>query len=161
MKELRLSNGMFAKVDDEDYDWLSKTKWQVYRVKKTDLYYARHEYRENGISKHINMHRYIYEKYNKHCPPLIDHADRDGLNNTKINLRECDWGLNHHNAKKRKEGCLIGVNKAGENRFRARIMKNKKSKHLVYFKTEQEAHEAFKKASLEIYGEYSPFWKRA
>lgn len=31
-KEIVLDNGMKAKVDDEDYDWLVKYKWNAIRI---------------------------------------------------------------------------------------------------------------------------------
>ena len=32
MKEIPLGNNQFAKVDDEDYDWLIKYKWYACKV---------------------------------------------------------------------------------------------------------------------------------
>ena len=32
MKEIPLGNGQFAKVDDEDYDWLNRYKWYACKV---------------------------------------------------------------------------------------------------------------------------------
>ncbi len=54
MKEIPLGNGLFTKVDDEDYEWLNQYKWYAYKVGgKT---FAAHD-RPDG--KRVYMHNVI------------------------------------------------------------------------------------------------------
>lgn len=67
--------GLYAKVDDEDYDELSKIKWHL-----NDSGYAVN--RKNGIT--TRMHRLV----NKTPDGLFtDHKNHDRLDNRKFNLR--------------------------------------------------------------------------
>ncbi len=43
MKEIPLDNGQFAKVDDEDYEWLSQYKWYAYYDPQRGQTYAAHD----------------------------------------------------------------------------------------------------------------------
>jgi len=43
MKEIPLSNGQFAKVDDQDYEWLSHYNWYAYYDPQRGITYAAHD----------------------------------------------------------------------------------------------------------------------
>ncbi len=43
MKEIPLDNGQFAKVDDEDYEKLSRYKWYAYYDPERKMTYAAHD----------------------------------------------------------------------------------------------------------------------
>ena len=43
MKEIQLGDGRSAKVDDEDYKWLSKYKWYTYYDPEQEKTYAAHD----------------------------------------------------------------------------------------------------------------------
>ncbi len=43
MKEIPLGNGLNAKVDDEDYEWLSAYSWYAYYDSKRGMTYAAHD----------------------------------------------------------------------------------------------------------------------
>lgn len=47
MKQIELSKGFFAKVDDADYDWLNQWNWHVNQKKKGLVRYA-HRGESNG-----------------------------------------------------------------------------------------------------------------
>ena len=42
MKEIPLGKGLNAKVDDEDYEWLSAYSWYAYYDSKRGMTYAAH-----------------------------------------------------------------------------------------------------------------------
>ena len=96
MKVIQLTRGYVAKVDDADYDALSRFFWQVRvapKVKTTRLYAIR-TCREFGKKRTIMMHRQIVVP----GPDLlVDHVDNDGLNNTRANLRVCTASQNAMN----------------------------------------------------------------
>ena len=43
MKEIPLDNGLTAKVDDEDYEWLSRNSWYAYYDPQRGMTYATHD----------------------------------------------------------------------------------------------------------------------
>jgi len=93
MKIIKLTQNKVAFVDDEDFEYLNKFKW--YAQKGGNTFYAvRNEYL-NGKHKQIRMHRVVLSVLDKKI--MVDHADRNGLNNTKLNLRLCDNAENQWN----------------------------------------------------------------
>lgn len=95
MKKIKLSRGLFAKVDNKNYLWLSKYKWHA--LKCRNVYYATRSVRQsNGKPTGILMHREILhlERGDKRQG---DHRDWDTLNNCEDNLRICTHGENLRN----------------------------------------------------------------
>ena len=84
MKFIELTQGKRAKVDDEDYEWLSKFNWWAERHHKI-RWYAMTAYYFNGGHCNMAMHRIIMGVKDKHS--LVFHEDCDTLNNQKRNLR--------------------------------------------------------------------------
>ena len=100
MKEIPLTQGYVALIDDEDYELVSKYKWHV-RVCNTN------KYANSNVQKKrttMSMHRLIMGF------PVglqIDHCDHNGLNNQKSNLRVCTKDENNRNR-------IIGKNKSSK-----------------------------------------------
>ena len=84
----------------------------------------------------------------------IDHRDGVGSNNRINNLREATRPQNASN-QRRKKGYHYMKNRSKP--WHAQIMVNYKSKSLGYYRTEAEAAAAYKKASLELHGAFSPY----
>lgn len=74
--------GLHAKVDDEDYEWLSRQKWSVTGKKRGGARYAVRGVTSRGYRITISMHSLITGY------AMTDHIDGDGLNNQRANLRE-------------------------------------------------------------------------
>lgn len=150
MKLIPLTQGLFTKVDDEDYEYLIKYKWFAHYSKSTDTYYVQHV--EKG--KCLHMHREIMK-----TPDWLfaDHIDGDTLNNQKSNLRNCTRQENNRNKRKKTVygSKYKGVNKRSENRYISKIKVNEKSTIIGTFKTEKEAAIAYNEKALLIFGEFA------
>ena len=92
--------------------------------------------------------------YGEHPKQQIDHIDCDKLNNAISNLRDVDQFVNQHNrkaARKDSSTNLIGAIK-DHDKYRAQIRINNNSVFLGTFDTAIEAHNAYKKAKIELHG---------
>ena len=109
--------------------------------------------------KHFLYHRIAWLLFFKEWPSQeIDHRDGNPLNNKIENLRLATRTQNCQNqrlSKVNKVG-LKGVQKRS-NLFRSRIQVNKKSIHLGYFKTREEAHLAYQNAARHYFSDFSRF----
>ncbi len=135
MKEINLTKGLNAIVDDADFDFLIKFKWCASGGHKTD-YAVRGK---NG--RIIQMHRLIMGD-----PPFlraqVDHIDGNGLNNQRHNLRWCTKAQNRRNEPKRKgySNKFKGVSfDPRREKFRCYIKIAGKQQWLGYFSSEVEA----------------------
>jgi hypothetical protein len=145
MKKIKLTNGMIAKIDDEDFEKVSAYNWNY-----KDTGYARTTSRP-----HILMHHFIMGKIEG---KVIDHIDRDKLNNQKSNLRFCSQSQNSINKDKKKKCSskykgVIWKERLGK--WECRIKKNKKLYYLGLFENEIEAALQYNKKAIELYGEFA------
>ena len=156
MKEIPLTQGKFAIVDDEDYDKINSFKWHSHRMKNTNRYYAGHFFKINGKYKYYHMHKFIMDSIG--IDNIIDHIDGNGLNNQKSNLRICSFSDNIKNQKKRinsksKYKGVYHIKKSGM--YRARIQADGKRLHLGCFVNEIDAAIAYNNAALMYFGEFA------
>ncbi len=134
MKEIKLTRGKVALVDDEDFIWLNHHNWHAV-WDYSNWYAVRH--------RGIRMHREIMkaEKGQE-----VDHKDGNGLNNQKENLRPATRMQNarntkkHSNSKSRFKGVWLHPT---SKRWQARITVNKERIHLGFFAKEQDAAAAY------------------
>ncbi|MCC2485004.1 HNH endonuclease [Bacillus pacificus] len=107
--------------------------------------------RLNG--KNVLIHRLIMEAKEGE---LIDHINRNKLDNRKENLRIVTPQQNVTNQ------TFKGVtfNKFKE-KYQARLQVNKKRKSLGYYDTQEEAIKAYQRAHAKAFGEFSPYYKKA
>jgi hypothetical protein len=100
MKEIKLTKGQVALVDDKDFEELNNFKWQAWWNKDTESFYVHRSISTGGRKdrkvKTIKMHRFIN---NTPKNLLCDHADHNTLNNQKYNLRNCTHCNNNANAR--------------------------------------------------------------
>jgi hypothetical protein len=148
MKNIPLNHGLFAIVDDEDYDYLMAFKWYAYfRHGNT---YARTAIWGNGKTKVIWMHRLIIGAI---MPSHVDHKDHNGLNNQKNNLRLCTPQQNRFNSK---PNGYKGVKLVkSTNRFESRIKFDGRLIQLGTFGKAKDAAMAYNKKAIELFGEFA------
>jgi hypothetical protein len=154
MKEIPLTGGYTAIVDDEDFERVSQFKWFAEDHRHT-MYAKRNVRREDGGWTSERLHRFILG------PPdgiAVDHIDRNGLNNRRENLRIATASENQHNRGKAVNNTsgYIGVSwhkKSGK--WQAMIKVNGGAKHLGLFACPVAAAKARDKAAIELHGEFA------
>lgn len=82
LQQIRLSKGLYALVDSEDYDWLMQWTWYASNESRGTKWYAIR--RENG--KKIRMHVAVWVRHNGPVPKglVIDHVNHNSLDNRKF-----------------------------------------------------------------------------
>lgn len=103
MRLIKLTKGLFAKVDDELFEKLNVHKWHA--SGKSGKEYAARRMKDYEINPrgHIYMHQQIMN-----CIEDVDHFDGDRLNNQKYNLRPCTDAQNLQNTSLTKNQKGIG-----------------------------------------------------
>jgi len=170
MKLIELTQGRVAIVDNEDFKWLSKWKWNYARRGKTG-YAERHD---NSKPKRplILMHVAIIQHHKQwKRGKQVDHIDTCGCDNRKVNLRLATSGEQKANEglKSNNTSGVTGVNwKKDCGKWRAYIKVNGKWIHLGYYDdmNKDRAIAVRRKAEIKYFGEYQydktklcPLWK--
>lgn len=112
--------------------------------------------RPAGFKMSTTIHRWlIFDGANGGT--VIDHCDRDKLNNRRSNLRKCSQGENSKNRLLGRNNVsgVKGVSKATSGRWRARIWKDRKEIWIGVFDTIEEAQTAYDKAATKLHGEFA------
>lgn len=150
MKQIPLTQGKVALVDDADFQHFNQWKWHYHHG-----YAERTEYigGDGYKSKAVYMHNEIMQ------PPVgmeVDHRDGDGLNNQRYNLRNSTHAQNSTNRGKRSDNTsgYIGVYKYN-NGWMAQLMKDGEYVLSKAFPTAIEAARARDKAAREHFGEFA------
>ena len=153
MKTIQLTQSKLAIVDDENYESLSKYKWQAIKIRHT--YYAVRSVKKPNPGL-IYMHRQIL---NTPIGLKTDHINHNGLDNRLINIRICTPSQNNQNSKcysKSKSSKYKGVSWSKYfNCWAARIKYNKHLSHIGYFKTEIEAAKAYNEQAIKLFGDFA------
>lgn len=153
MKEIPLTQGFVALVDDEDYEWLIQHKWYILRTKSGNLYAQTRKKTPKNKSGVETMHRMIL------APPpgkLVDHIDRNGLNNQRNNLRIADKRINGINRRMHSNNTsgYRGVSET-TNGWLATIWNGEKGEFIGYYETAEEAARAWDREAIRLRGEYA------
>ncbi len=101
------------------------------------------------FKKKVHVHRLIWFWVHGEWPRIIDHIDRDRLNNKLSNLRNVDDGVNARNKSMRRnnKSGAVGVHWGiAAKKWVAQIVLNKKTHHLGVFETVEEASIAYQSA---------------
>ena len=151
IRYIPLTRGKYAIVDAADYAWLSQYKWFANGNERTGFYAAR------WLPNHkmLLMHRAIMD------PPegmIVDHINRNSLNDRRRNLRICTRKQNVRNGgpSRRSSSRFKGVSfcrKSGK--WIASISYNGKSMYLGSFDDEIEAARAYDRKARELFGEFA------
>lgn len=144
-----LTQGQFAKVDAEDYEFINQWKWCAHWDRGANSYYAKRQSSKADGQRTLLMHRVVLG--------LAwgdgrqgDHINGDTLDNRKSNLRIANSAENGANrgANKNNASGFKGVSwHTGGKAWRAQIRINRRAIHLGMFKTAEEAYVAYREAA--------------
>ena len=154
-RKIPLTQGQYAIVDPDDYPRLSKYKWRICKTKGKNVLYAERSTRlPNGKYSRVLMHRQLI-----HVPEgfVIDHINRNGLDNRKANLRPATIAQNAWNSRKRKnrfgyKGVWFAKDKG---KFRAAVWHNNKREYLGYFNSPRQAAKVYDHAARKFHKEFA------
>ena len=153
MREIQLTQGQVALVDDEDFEWLNQWKWFAYASKTRKVFYAARQLpRVNGKQFTFYMHHEIIGR-----PPKgfeVDHRNGRGTDNQRHNLRHVTRRQNCQNRKNVISSSKYpGVSwyERGK-KWQVHIVINGTNKYLGRFVDEEKAFEVYCQA-VEAIGE--------
>lgn len=149
MKQIPLTQGQFAKVDDWWYDYLMQWKWHAEFDKNTKSYYAA---RLDSSRKKIYMAREIM---NTPKEMICDHINHETLNNQEHNLRNVTNSQSSMNRRLRSDNILREkcVTKNGSG-FLVRVVVEGKRVFCKTYRTIGEARKERDKAIKKHHGEF-------
>lgn len=149
MKEIQLSQGFIARVDDADFDWLSQWSWHV--LLSSPVAYAKRCELRDGKRCTVLMHREILG----FPDAQIDHIDFDGLNNQRANLRTATQSQNCiRKPKIRGLSRFKGVSRA-KSKWLAEIFCRGMRHRIGLFVTQEAAALAYNSKAKELFGEFA------
>lgn len=147
MKQIPLTQGKFALVDDSDYQWLNRWKWYAQHshggfraVRRVNL--------PNGKRPLIHMSREILglRSNDRH---VADHINHNSCDNRRVNLRSA---TPRENSRNRNLDRTKGYHRdRASGKYKASIMVRGKPKHLGLWNTPAMAHHAYVKAKLKYH----------
>ena len=146
MREIPLTRGLSAIVDDEDYDEMSRFPWHAVKTPGGSTFYA--------ARRCVRMHNQIMNVSSTGIE--VDHENGNGLDNRRSNLRLATRTEQLWNTRRRSDNTsgYKGVSSFRE-RWRAEITVNGRRVHLGLFDDPADAGHAYDAAALEYFGEFA------
>lgn len=145
--EIPLLHGRIMLIDDADAALIVGRPWHAITARSTF-------YGQAGDDTTVLAHRLVMS-----APKgtIIDHINRNGLDNRRENLRLCTTSQNHANrpAPVNNTSGYKGVVKARSGRWAARITVGFKARHLGTYDDPWDAAEAYNAAAVEAWGEFA------
>ena len=158
MKMIKLTQGQFALVDDDMYEDLDKHKWCADLNKSMNKYYAIRRGKKldgNNCGKKLYMHRVVSGAIQGE---VIDHINRNTLDNRGINLRKCTKSENAMNrgAQGNNSSGYKGVSfDKSRNKWSVDIWIAGKKNTLGRFPSKNDAARAYNLAARMYHGEFA------
>lgn len=112
---------------------------------------------ENGKTKSFRVHQLVAMAFLGHEPcgmkVVVDHINHDKTDNRLDNLRLVDNRTNSNNRRNAGSSKYTGVSIARNNKYKkwqSKIQVSGKRIHLGYFRTQEEAHNAYQQKLMEL-----------
>lgn len=147
VKKIPLTQGLFALVDDADFDYLNQWKWCVRKIRGVPRYAGRGGSKRGTI---VYMHREILKGFVE-----VDHADGNGFNNRRYNLRGSTRQENSFNMERRIGSRFRGVYQSYRGFWIAQIKHDGRAKYLGQFSSADLAASAYDSAAIKLYGKFA------
>lgn len=147
----QLPSGHYFYFDDEDIDLVNSYKWHIQKG------YVATEVGSRKLNqrKVFHLHRLIL---GASPGQLVDHRDRDPLNNRRENLRLSTRSTNGMNRTRQANNTSgfkgVSLHKP-TGKYRAYITINRQTRHLGLFPNPEEAYEVYLLAARELHGEFA------
>lgn len=151
-KKIPLTQGQFAIVDDNMFEYLNQWKWYAFKTTYGGFMAVRSICGNKDI-KSVYMHREIM-RFPKGKD--IDHIDHNTLNNQEHNIRVCSRSQNHQNRRKiRGSSQYKGVCwHKHSGKWQVKITVNKKRMQIGLYANEIEGAKAYDKEAKKYFGEF-------
>ncbi|WP_087139080.1 HNH endonuclease [Brevundimonas diminuta] len=147
-----LTGGLTTKVSAEDFGELSKYRWSASHKNSGVPRAVRRRRKSDGCGPaQVYMHRQIM---GDPTGQVVDHINRDPLDNRRENLRLCTAAENVRNRSPASGRTFKGVFRNGR-RWTARIRINGVLENLGTYDTAKEAATHYDKRAAEAWGEYA------
>lgn len=150
MRQISLTRGAVAIVDDEWFPILSRWNWYL-----TNMGYAARKIGGRHGKETVFMHRYVLMASSGR---VVDHINGDRLDNRTGNLREVISRHNYYNRGRQKNNKTgfkgVCFDKSRE-KFFAHIQKDGKQYNLGRFNTAHEAAKAYDRAAIDLHGYFA------
>lgn len=153
MREIPLSKGYVALVDDEDYERVAQFKW--WASENDGAIYAKTTiYVPNGPSRKLYMHRFIL---NAKRGEYVDHIHHRTLDNRKSEIRIATARGNSANQRVRadKTSRFKGVCIHPDGKWAAYVKTEHRTRYLGLFSDESDAARAYDAAARSLFGEFA------
>jgi hypothetical protein len=148
IRYIPLTRGRYAIVDAKNYEWLSRHKWSLHTAGQGKTRYAV----RNCKGRRVFMHREIMK-----TPPgmVVDHINRNGLDNREDNLRNCTRFQNYQNrCWPAGRSQYRGVHPVGD-KWQASLVYRGETLYLGLFDDEVEAAKARDRKAYELAGDFA------
>ncbi|WP_205824771.1 HNH endonuclease [Methylobacterium terricola] len=144
---VELGRGLEAMIDVADVPLIAPWGWRAH------IGTHGHAYAVRCGKGYIAMHRVLTDAPSE---MYVDHANGDGLDNRRANMRLATQTQNMANkaVERRNLLGLKGVS-AARGKFRATITPNGRKIHLGTFKTPEEAAAAYRGAAVALWGDFA------
>jgi len=156
--KIPLSQGKFAIVGPRDYKYLMQWRWCYSKCRKDEGGYAVRHDKNHLKNRLIYMHCMVLERMGYKDFVHGDHINRDKLDNRRYNLRSataCQSAYNRGKQRNNTSG-YIGVYWDKQlKKWRARIMHDKKNKHIGLYDDVKDAARARDKVALKLRGKFT------
>lgn len=153
-KEIQLTKGYVAIVDDDLYPLLARYKWRAHGPDRYGNVYASRTEKKRKVF----MHRQILGISDEPTSVMCDHINGDTLDNRRSNLRLATGAQNSRNRKLQTNNSsgFKGVSwNEHSRRWRAQICVNRKRMVLGHFDDPKEAARAYNVAAKKHHREFA------
>lgn len=137
--------------DESDHEIVNRYTWHIIGF---EYPYAITWVRDIKVRyKAVRMHRLILGVYDNR---IVDHRNRNTLDNRRSNIRICTHSENSKNKKGSGKSKFLGVHFLNKiNKWVARIQTGVERKHLGVFESESDAAKAYDAAARIYHGEFA------